>query len=552
MTLCACKVRSGLQQSDASVRTRDGGADAAPDVVDSGKAPNDTLDAASDAGAAPRCILPDGIECDLVRQCGCDEGETCQGQGSSHRPRCGTPGPRPAGASCDATSECPAAHTCDRGSCRRYCAEDADCKGGACLPAAAAGGKLLPDVKVCWQPCQRDSKTTCADGTTCRSTKTPYGDPGDYCVAPFDPCPTIEDGVCDEAKGTGACAKGTDTKDCNCDPRLPGTKCDPVAQCGCDGEFTCQAMLLKDERATANISRYTAACIKAGSKPLGQACNETHDCQQGSFCHVQQKVCTRYCGSDADCGDGACLKLPNPDDPKLGVCLSACDRQTGAPCAKSAACVHFEKSNIGPAKTGDFCWSPQTSMCPKDGKCDEPEGTGLCAEGADSADCCKPPAAGGECDPVSQCGCEAKPGTQCQHLPYSATTACMPAGTGAPWGRCDDETPGACPPGYACSDRVCRKYCADDCGGAGNLCVEFNDREGKALEGVGACFMGCDFSKPNVCPNGLVCARFNPMAALCIAPYPQCLPEFIGNNQCDDTREGGSRLCELGSDPDCG
>ena len=83
------------------------------------------------------------------------------------------------------------------------------------------------------------------------------------------------------------------------------------------------------------------------------------------------------------------------------------------------------------------------------------------------------------------------------------------------------------------------------------MCVERNDRKGNILQGVGACFRACDFTQPNACPNGLLCARFNATLSLCISPFPECPDEFIGNNQCDDTRDDGSRVCEMGSDPDC-
>jgi hypothetical protein len=206
-------------------------------------------------------------------------------------------------------------------------------------------------------------------------------------------------------------------------------------------------------------------------------------------------------------------------------------------------------------KLGDYCMVPQSGACStRDGVCDEPKGTGQCLEGADQVDCCKRPAPGGECDPVSQCGCETKPGTQCHYESLAPMTTCQPFGTLDPGSVCNP-TNNQCPQGYGCILNVCRKYCAPDvansCGAGGSLCIPYNDKNGAALTGIGACYVACDYTKSDGCHAGTVCAQPQPSVAVCFAPLPNCASNYIGNGKCDDTRPGGTRLCAMGTDPDC-
>jgi len=409
--------------------------------------------------------------------------------------------------------------------------------------------ELIESLRVCWKRCDPGAAGSCADGTACRELKTPYAMRGSFCVAPFDPCPTIEDGVCDEPQGTGACIAGSDNKDCTCAPALDGAACDPIAQCGCSSEQSCVPVR---EPSASNAS--SARCEEYGYKQRYQACAASSDCALGLSCDLELGLCVNACRSDEDCVDGACSKDLGSDKGAIGFCRPACNRRTHAPCGAQSVCARFDDApaRLVSIRAGDFCWVP-LSTCPMDGVCDEPDGTRLCKEDSDDRDCCTPPSPDGECEPVSQCGCNSEPDTQCRHLPFSTTTECLPRGHSEPWSHCDDVGDN-CPPGYECGNGVCRKYCAThaDRGSLGNMCVPFNDRKLEALPGIGACFMACDYTKADSCPANLVCARTHPDLSFCIEPYDPCPSEYLNNDICDDTREGGSRVCALGTDPECG
>lgn len=495
------------------------------------------------------CVVPDGSDCNPVAQCGCAADEHCQALGDDVTPTCTKPGSRDAWSACEAASQCPRGQTCDRGSCRSYCAGDADCGAGSCVPAAGPDGRPTPGLHVCWKTCEIGDKS-CANGTTCRAAKTPFGTTGHYCVAPFDPCPTVEDGVCDDPTGTKSCADGTDEKDCECKPKLSDAKCDPVAQCGCGVDSTCEAVVKGD--ASDQLVQLSARCSESGAGGSNEACERSADCQRGLFCHTSLKVCTKYCSATVGCEDGACQLIPNQDNVSIGACLTPCTRDGGKFCPDKSVCATFEAGapNLV-SEPGDYCVEPLTE-CRQDGVCDEPRGTGRCVAGSDTEDCCKPPTPDGACEPVWQCGCEEKPGTQCQHIDGSAKTMCQVVGKQQPGSVCSNEV-GQCPPGYHCLLRVCRKYCNDssDCGGNGNLCVPKADSKRQQLPGIGACYVACDYSNEGSCPSGTVCARTAPNVSFCWVPISPCPALQIGNGACDDTRPGGTRLCMLGTDPDC-
>lgn len=504
-------------------------------------------------GAVPEsgtCQVPEGKACNPVGQCGCPEDQHCQALGDDATPTCSAPGKNEAGSGCGSPSDCPKGQTCDRGSCRDYCRRDEDCDQGSCLPAAGPDGKPMTNLNVCWKSCE-DDQVKCPGGTTCRSLKTPLASTGKYCVAPLDPCPSVEDGVCDDPRGTKACAKGTDDKDCECDPKLRGAQCDPVEQCGCKLDSSCEAML--DLASSDKVQQIGARCTPWGAGDLNQTCTNTSDCQRGLFCHPQLSVCTRYCSADVGCPGGACLPLPNQDNVSLGYCLTACNRDSGKPCSDKAVCATLDPAPSGKQSApGDYCVAPRSTDCPHDGVCDEPKGTGRCAAGFDFEDCCKPPDPGSVCDPVDQCGCEQQPGTQCQHVTGSTKSMCQPEGKQEPGSKCTSDM-GQCPAGYHCMFNVCRKYCDEpnDCGKAGSLCVPGVDAMGNRLPRVGACWMPCDYTVEGSCPSGTTCARTSAVLSFCIVPFSPCPADHVGNGQCDDTRPGGSRYCAMGTDPDC-
>lgn len=355
-------------------------------------------------------------------------------------------------------------------------------------------------------------------------------------------CSTTDDGQCDEPSGTNTCASGTDTKDCRCAPRLWNATCDPIAQCGCDQNSTCVAIPPK------GVNAATASCVRAGSGGQKSACKTSSDCERGLFCHDSLRVCARYCADALGCEDGACIPLFNPSDTSVAACGIGCDRMTGEPCPSGAACAQLDRTRTS---AGAYCAVPLHEACPHDGICDEPSGTGLCALGFDRADCCKPPSVDGECEPVSQCGCEDLPGTQCQNVPSSIQTVCVAVGTKTPGEMCTFWKQ-QCSPGHVCESGACRRYCSDNSGcGDGNFCLPARDNAGEELKGIGACYVACDFSDPQACAPGLACARTAENRTYCMVPFSPCPASWINNGRCDDTRPGGTRFCAMGADPDC-
>jgi len=374
----------GTSIRDAAVS----GMDAAPPLLDA------AIDAMADAqtGAqidvGPICLVPDGAECDVVSQCGCEPTQHCQARTSLLRATCVEKGSHAPWSRCQSASECPTGQTCDRGSCRSYCAGDSDCEGGRCFAIASSDPDAVSGIEVCWKQCQPGQANACAAGTTCRSVRTPDGSSGAYCVAPSDPCPSEADGVCDDSSGTGQCADGTDSKDCNCTPTLSGASCDPIKQCGCAAGLTCDLQTIETDVSDDNVLTFTGICAKAGNKPLYAECSDAEECARGLTCDLNVRMCVNICASDADCIEGACKRIPHKDDGDVGLCTPRCDRTTNAPCLQGTTCASFDRlwSKFF-AKPGDYCWLPVQANCATGNGCDEPQGSGICVAGSDPEDC---------------------------------------------------------------------------------------------------------------------------------------------------------------------
>jgi hypothetical protein len=163
-----------------------------------------------DCACSPRVA---DASCDLVAQCGCRSGTHCAllaVRVSRASVGCSpnvAPLREPA-ATCNAETECPAGYSCWRGLCEKYCATDVDCQGSRCM--ALRDANEISGVKVCAVACDFDSNTGCKPGTQC--VRAPSGET--YCLVPRDPCPYVNDGVCDEPQGSRICVAGTDAVDC--------------------------------------------------------------------------------------------------------------------------------------------------------------------------------------------------------------------------------------------------------------------------------------------------------------------------------------------------
>lgn len=172
-------------------------------------------EAGSDAADCTCEPMIAGAPCDLLQQCGCSPGTHCaleSIEASQAKLACvqDRPNARPPGSPCNEEDECGAGHSCWRGLCERYCASDADCGGGRCIPLE--DGEPISGLGVCAIGCSFEPESGCADGARC--VKAPQSEP--YCLLPRDPCPFTDDGTCDEPDGEGTriCADGTDESDC--------------------------------------------------------------------------------------------------------------------------------------------------------------------------------------------------------------------------------------------------------------------------------------------------------------------------------------------------
>jgi hypothetical protein len=155
-----------------------------------------------------------GASCDLVAQCGCRPGQHCallEVRAAVASVGCSPDAERlrEPGAACNAEAECPAGYSCWRGLCEKYCALDADCPSGQCVPLR--DGSEVAGVRVCNQACDFPNDSGCQSGTRC--VRAPGGEA--FCLVPRTPCPFVDDGVCDEPQGSRICAPGSDSVDCS-------------------------------------------------------------------------------------------------------------------------------------------------------------------------------------------------------------------------------------------------------------------------------------------------------------------------------------------------
>jgi hypothetical protein len=311
-----------------------------------------------------------GAPCDLVAQCGCGVGESCQYR--SGGTGCFPSGSAALGASCSADPDCTTG-ACVAGLCERYCASDADCADGLCRALPASG-----DAKACLRRCDFASGAPCEQPAECVrfSAGAPGAPapPGDYCAIPVSEC--VTDQRCDEpAWGTRRCAAGSDAVDCACVSGVPGASCDLITQCGCAPGSHCA--LSAPEGAAPSVS-----CIddRSVTREPGGRCNDESECPAGHSCW--RGLCEQYCVNDAQCASGKCLALSTSGELLgLRVCTIACTFDSELECGTGARCVHAPDAV-------DYCLIPR-SPCPYegDGVCDGPTGTRICSEGTDLADC---------------------------------------------------------------------------------------------------------------------------------------------------------------------
>lgn len=489
---------SGGMRSDAT----DGG------VVDGGRG-------AKDAGApdpafrdtGPACESPEGSDCDWLTECGCDDNEHCQALGAQAKGTCVKRGRRKVGETCRSADECEAG-TCEQRVCRAYCRDR--CDDGLCLPATGEGGKSLASVSVCWKSCQAGNNETCGEGTTCQ-TRDIEGRKAALCVPPADPCPTTEDGQCDEPV---MCAAGTDSVDCSCE-KEEGAECNHVAQCGCPKGKSCEF---------SNITHEPVCALRdPGGLGANAVCSESQSCAAGLTCTFNPYgSCDKYCTTSTDCpgaGD-ECVAVGSDgaDIRGLRVCSTACSE--ASPCPPNNSCYKYE--------TGSFC---RTYV---------------------------PEIQGATCNLTYQLGCDGMPGAACD-LDLSGgnlTARCLPhTGMLPVSAHCDDAS--ECEAGAVCIWGACRRFCdlslatsATDAPGCNNgVCVA----PPLASDGSAApfiCIVPC--SSDAQCDVGLQCqvGSVGDQAGYCRAPLTDDCT--VNDGECDEPLPRGTGLCAPGYDTaDC-
>ena len=444
------------------------------------------------------------------------------------------------GGACKTAKDCPRGQACDERTCRRNCRDDAECPSGICAGVKTKNGRSST-ARVCWAACSREDTSACGPGVRCRTLSDPRGETGTYCAAPADPCPTIEDGTCDDSRGTGECADGTDAKDCNCTPLLADAHCDPVAQCGCPKEQACA--VARDAKPV------SAACLPwTGTKRDEGACKADADCAAGYVCRTGG-TCARLCNDDSACSRGACRPLVwGAPSEGLNVCYLACDRMNPS-CPEGTQCAHFD--GRFPFQ-GDYCVAPVAKCPAPDGVCDESRGSALCAKDTDVVDCCQSSLPGGECDLVKQCGCEKKPGLSCAEGvsgKVDRTSVCAPPGITTANNWCLDDA--SCASGLGCSGHVCRPYCVADADcGDGARCI--STVRGGVTTSERVCLGPCTPESNEPCGPVTRCNtgvfEDRPATGCTLVPFTSECP--TDNGRCDEPQ--GTGICAPGSDTaDC-
>ena len=490
---------------------------------------------AADGGKA--CVPPAGVACDLITQCGCAADQHCQAIGTAHKPVCVAPGVLDPGSSCKRAADCPRGQTCDDAVCRSYCRRDADCRAGVCV-AAHDGDPRSSGINVCWTKCQPKQADACGAGARCRTLQPERGPKGNYCAAPLDPCPTTEDGRCDDSRGTGDCVDGSDARDCGCRPRLQGASCDLIEQCGCPKGNACFPVTNSDATRSATCVPWT------GKRLAGEPCQRIEDCAAGHVCGAGRS-CERLCEDDAQCEHGKCLPVELSGGGDLKACYRSCDRSDAASCNAESRCARFDDRFRA---QGDFCIAPIQPCFPSDGVCDEAKGSGVCAEHSDPIDCCEPSWPGAECNLTLQCGCAAKPGTSCalSMLPNGSSNAtCAPAGATPLDHICARDRD--CIAGAGCFGNVCRAFCSvdADCAGGGRCVSSPRSDLGMTLKN---CLGPCDPASNVPCGPHTTCQPGAAASGCILVPLNADCP--TNNGSCDEPE--GTGLCVQGSDvADC-
>lgn len=453
---------------------------------------------------SPPCDRKEGDECRWLNECGCKDPQHCQARGTDAKGTCVKRGDRKIGQTCKSPDDCHDG-TCDEQVCRKYC--DDRCDDGKCLPATSPDNKPIADVKVCKVTCQAGSQSDCQDGTTCQ-VREANGTKTAFCLPPADPCPTTEDGKCDEPT---TCAKGTDSVDCSCE-KPEGAMCNPIGKCGCPKGKSCE------------ISSSGAPSCDVRPSPglkVGEFCQDDPSCGPSSTCTFNPYgTCKAYCSTNSDCPGMIDRCLPVRDNngkdvPGFKVCLPGCS--DSVKCPEHHACV-----------------------TDSDGSSCRPF---------------KPEIPNGQCSLTLQVGCESQAGTSCFFGKDDSNqwiSGCIKwPGTVPTGGPCGAN--GDCESGHACVDNVCKHFCdvkeRVGCNQGSCNTVSFGGSDSP----FGACTLPC--TSDTDCVSGLHCAQLKLSETTTIKTCQLTMPLAncpTNNGRCDEPAPKGTGLCAPGADmADC-
>lgn len=307
----------------------------------------------------------------------CDSGLTCSAGGVCQATVA-------AGMPCDGFNACESGSTCLSSvvfSIRGTCTRAGTAIGAACRPVGATGGRC-------------DTGLTCSadiDPTIASPTCVTQAASGGECDGRRILCAAGESCITAGSGFVGTCRAAGTVAGAAC--RATGTPCDGTLQCRAPAEGA------------------ATRCINVAA--MGEACDATHDCADGSRCFLtdlSNRTAGR-CGADGGLGGGcnatgaACsgsLMCSNTDTPENGLCQNVvadgmpCNRPVDR-CAEGFTCV----LNAG-SLTAGTCRADGSVVGADCRAGDMPCGTGLTCSGTalSSGVCQTTAAAGGACNPL--------------------------------------------------------------------------------------------------------------------------------------------------------
>jgi len=302
----------------------------------------------------------EGADCDLVSQCGCDKKKSLACQPDNGKPVCTAEyGKIKLGELCMDVGVCEAGTGCygnPYGLCKEFCNEDTDCAapGDKCVETTR-DGKPVPGVSVC--------SVACSETLPCKANAA---------------CTFV-------ASRNGYFCYG-------CKPEYEGGECNIVQQCGCDlkSGTSCQVT------AKSGNVLSTACLADEGHVLPGGACGSNDDCANGLLCLGH--ICRRPCDHEFPdtCEKGMCAYIvltANNQSLAFGACYERCDAtscgsEPGVKCLPQSVTQKENGNYVNISVMACALETPLTMTCPTNNqRCDDPTGTGLCAAGADAADC---------------------------------------------------------------------------------------------------------------------------------------------------------------------